>query len=67
MRKKLLWTNKKFFSFSTAKTEKKNQLYGGLMTPTRYLFSCQLKNIGEKIRRFVFGKFVKTCHELDNS
>ena len=27
----------------------------------------QLRNIGEKIRRFVLGKFVKTCHELDNS
>ena len=26
----------------------------------------QLRNIGEKIRRFVFKKFVKTCHELDN-
>ena len=27
----------------------------------------QLTNIGEKIRRFVFGKFVKSCHEFDNS
>ena len=26
----------------------------------------QLRNIGEKIRRFVFKKFVKTCRELDN-
>ena len=27
----------------------------------------QQTNVGEKICRFVFGKFVKTCHELDNS
>ena len=26
----------------------------------------QLRNIGEKIRKFVLGKFVKTCHELNN-
>ena len=26
----------------------------------------QLRNIGEKIRRFVFGKFVKTCRDLYN-
>ena len=25
-----------------------------------------MRNIGEKISRFVFGKFVKTCRELDN-
>ena len=30
-------------------------------------FLYQLRNIGEKISRFVFGKFVKTCCELDNS
>ena len=27
----------------------------------------QLKKIGEKIRRFVFKKFVKTCGDLYNS
>ena len=25
-----------------------------------------MRNIDEKIRRFVFGKFVKTCREFDN-
>ena len=30
-------------------------------------FLFQLRNIGEKIRRFVFGKFVKTCRELITS
>ena len=32
-------------------------------------FVCffQLRNMGEKIRRFVFGKFVKKCRELDIS
>ena len=28
-------------------------------------FLFQLRNIGEKIRRFVFEKFVKTCRELN--
>ena len=32
-----------------------------------FLTNKKPRNIGEKIRRFVFGKFVKTCHELDNS
>ena len=30
-------------------------------------FLFQLRNIGEKIRKFIFGKFVITCRELDNS
>ena len=31
------------------------------------MFLFQLRNICEKIRRFVFGKFVKTCRDLDYS
>ena len=31
-----------------------------------WLFLFQLRNVGEKIRRFVFGKLVKTCREFDN-
>ena len=30
-------------------------------------FIFQLRNIGEKIRRFVFEKFVKICRDLDDS
>ena len=33
----------------------------------RFFFGFLLRNIGEKIRRFVFKKFVKTCFELNNS
>ena len=31
-----------------------------------FLKCSKLRNIGKIIRRFVFGKFVKTCSELDN-
>ena len=30
------------------------------------LFAFSTEKIGKKIRSLVFGKFVKTCHELDN-
>ena len=35
------------------------------LTNNKFLFFFQLKNIGEKIRRFVFEKFVITCRELN--
>ena len=31
------------------------------------LFAFSTEKISKKIRRLVFGKFVKTCHELDIS
>ena len=37
------------------------------LTNKEFVFFFQLRNIGEKIRRFVFKKFVKTCREFDNS
>ena len=36
------------------------------MLKTEKCFLFQLRNIGEEIRRFVFGKFVETCRELNN-
>ena len=48
------------FIFSNAQDWDKNSFQG-------FSFLFQLRNIGEKIRRFIFGKFVKTCHELNNS
>ena len=38
-----------------------------LKTEIKMLLLTEKENIGEKIRRFVIGKFVKTCHELDYS
>ena len=35
--------------------------------PIRFFFLFQLRNIGEKIRRFILRKFVKTCHKPDYS
>ena len=46
------------------KTEKKNAFLDQYLRIFFYLF--QRKNIGEKICRFVFEKFVKTCRELNN-
>ena len=51
-----------FFWFSQMLKTEKNCLFW----PIRNLFSFSiLRTIG--ICRFVFGKFVKTCHELNNS
>ena len=38
------------------------------LTNKEFVFFFNLKmEIGEKICKFVFGKFVKTCRELDRS
>ena len=50
-----------FWFFQTLKTEKK-----GFFGPIKNLCSFLLRNMGEKIHRLVFGKFMKTCHELNN-
>ena len=33
---------------------------------TEFVCFFQLRNIGEKIRKFVLGKLMKTCHEFNN-
>ena len=50
-----------FFDFIKCSKLRKNASFD--QEETYFLF--QLRNIGEKVCRFVFGKFVKTCRELD--
>ena len=49
--------------YDLLKTEGKNAFFD----QQGICFLFELRNNGEKIRKFVFGKFVKTCRELDNS
>ena len=49
------------FVMNCSKMRKKNAFFD----QQGICFLFELRNIGEKIRKFVFGKFVKTCRELD--
>ena len=62
-----IFSTKYFVIFVYIFSNDQNWEWLPFLTNREFVFVFQLSNIGEKICRFVFGKFVKTCREFHNS